>query len=98
MTWALAQIRDRYENQVVYQYGTFGSAEAVTSEYVPVKIEYNFRSGPSGDRWVEFFWGDSERRGIAGAYVSGLAFQNSRLLRPITMKGPNPSTTGSLRV
>ncbi len=101
-SWALASSRDRFNNEVTYTYGNFGDALEGTIEYLPVKIEYNFKPGATtGDRTVEFDWGvqyTDDRKDVRRSYVGGLAFKNSRLLRSITMKGPDPVTPSQLRL
>lgn len=100
LTWALASVKDRYDNEITYRYRNFGTpATTHIMENLPEFIFYTSRPGLSGDRTVSFDWGDSEalRNDRRTSFVSGLALQNTRLLRHMLISGPNPVTSGLLR-
>ena len=97
LAWNISSSRDRYNNEIKYIYHNFGSCiPGAPIEFLPVLIAYNFVKGTS-DRSVEFNWGTSDRTDLRSSFVGGVAQQNTRLLRSITMKAPAPSTSSALR-
>ena len=100
MTWALASVKDRYDNQVNYTYANFGNLSTHVMEWLPTQIRYTSRPGVAGDRLVFFDWGDEEtqvRADVRTSFVSGLAQQNTMLLRSILVRGPDPVAESQLR-
>ena len=92
LSWALASVRDRYDNEVTYKYWTPPGAAV---ELLINRIDYT--SGPTGsaDRSITFDYGDPDsdppRQDVRKSFVSGLPLQDAHLLRNISMFGPNPT-------
>lgn len=105
LSWLLASERDRYENEVRYQYvTTSGGGDTLHAvEVQPARIDYTYREGLSygvADRTILFQYNLSEADGRFDArdsFVSGLQLLNARTLRRIQVKGPDPVAQGLLR-
>jgi len=100
VAWTVASQRDRYDNEMRYQYVTTEQTAAnnFTVDFRADKILYTY--GPTGpaDRTISFVYGaDNFRQDPRDSYLSGVPLRNGHLLTDIVMSGPAPISPGELK-
>jgi Salmonella virulence plasmid 65kDa B protein len=97
LSWALAEVRDRYGNNLEIAYAVDSDSEGLGYEQVPGAIKYtgSVDGSLSARREVRIQY--EGRPDETSAYVGGLKVRSSRRIKTISFLAPNPNATSLIK-